>query len=658
MAAAGLAGARMPSLASTWVGPLLAFGGSISIGIVVVVVVVVVVVGVARPALAGIARTSLLPRRRPPERRDRREDSGPHGATTRTPTVVIGCVVLFVGCSLLSERSQNGLHIPPSLRQRSIYDITLVSDPATVKATTTADARVHGKHLQLRASGAPGQVLASLAAGQRLRIRGRLRAIEAPISPWLRSRHIAGRLTVTRIEKVAASGDTPHLYRLANIVRSRLLRSGQVLPESQQGLFAGFLLGDDRRQSPETIDDFRAAGLSHLLVVSGQNVAFTLAVFEPVLRRLRRRPRLAGTLALLVMFATVTRFEPSVLRAVWMAGVVAVARCVGRPQRGMRVLSLAVIVLTVVDPLLSYSVGFALSLAATAGLALWSDPLSRRLPLPGWARSMLAPTLAAQAGASIVLIPTFGSVPVVSLVSNVVVVPVASPLMGWGVAAGLPAGILGRGASRIVHIPTSIVLAFVAWAARTAARVPLGVVGLVPVLLFGLLTWWACRSASSHRARVWGTGLGMLMAWPTCAVIVASPTSRSDWPIERGARLWTSRDVARGWPSVAREVPLLVITNDVDVGRLLAALRLSRITAVRALVVANGGRSQSATVHALGSRVSIGAVVVADIAMSGGSKDTVRVVRPVLSIIGDLIVEIRPLGKGKLDVHVGRLPVT
>ena len=562
-----------------------------------------------------------------------------------------GCLVLCIACSVLADRSRSGLHLDPALLQQSTFTASLVGDPETVKSTVSVDARVAGKHVQLRASGAAGRVLAALSAGQRLRVNGRLRPLVPPVSPFLLSHHIAGRITVSTVGWTEPPDRSPRLFRLANSVRALLLRSGQVLPRSQQGLFAGFLLGDDRDQRPEMIDDFRASGLSHLLVVSGQNVAFTLAVFEPLLRRLRRRPRLLATAALLLVFATVTRFEPSVLRAVWMAAVVATARCLGRPQKGLRVLSLAVLLLVIIDPLLSYSVGFALSIAATGGLALWSDPLSRRLPLPPRLRSVVAPTLAAQGGASVVMIPAFGTVPVVSLLANVLVVPVAAPLMGWGVAAGLPAGLLGRGASRIVHAPTTLVLGFVAWSARSAARVPLGSVGLVPALLFGLVTAWVCRSTARHRGRWWIAALAAVFVFPSLTALLRSPPVRSGWLIDRGARVWSEPESAPIWTRSTHTMTVLAISNEVDVSRLLAAMRSNRISAVDALIVVNGGRSQAEVVRALRSRVSVGSVVVADVAMAGNSPRIVHVTRPRSAVIGQLEVRVRAVGPGKLAVE-------
>src|SRR3546814_15095963 len=106
--------------------------------------------------------------------------------------------------------------------------------------------------------------------------------------------------------------------------------------------------------------------MTHLLAVSGQNVAFCLVLAGPLLRRLRLWLRLAATLAVIAMFGLMTRFEPSVLRASAMAALAATVITIGRPASRVRIIGLAAPGLLLVDPLLLHPAGFRLSLAACA----------------------------------------------------------------------------------------------------------------------------------------------------------------------------------------------------------------------------------------------------------------------------------------------------
>ena len=207
------------------------------------------------------------------------------------------------------------------------------------------------------------------------------------------------------------------------------------------------VIGDDRLLSEVRQHRFRAAGLSHLTAVSGQNVAFLLAVAAPLLVRLGRRGRVVLTLLLLVAMVLVTRADPSVLRASVMAAVAVVAVSAGRVAPALRVLSLTITVLMLADPMMFHSLGFRLSVAATAGLVLLTGPLERRLPGPRGLRLPLAVTISAQLATAPFLIGLNGGLSPASIPANLLAVPAAGGVMMLGVTVGAVAG-PGRGTAR------------------------------------------------------------------------------------------------------------------------------------------------------------------------------------------------------------------
>ena len=393
------------------------------------------------------------------------------------------CLGVVVLASALGARSWEGLRPPPPSRVSGVA--TLVTDPVDVEGALRVEARLGGRRVEAWARAADAGRLRPRLAGQRVEMTGRLSAVPKRSRAYLAPRHIAARLTV---QEVGAWSEGGPLARVANGVRRTLLRGASSLPDDQRALFAGLVLGDDREQDVGTVDDFRATGLSHLLAVSGQNVAFVLALSAPLLRRLGLRGRFLAALAVLVLFGALTRWEPSVLRAEAMASVSLLASTMGRPASTIRVLALAVTGLLLVDPLLVRSVGFLLSCGACTGIALLAGPLSRHLPLP------VAVTLAAQVGVAPLLAPVFGGVPLASVPANLLAAPAAGPVMMWGLAAGLPAGLLGEPWATILHLPTRLLVAWVAAVARLGATLPLGqlrtphlvVLAVAAVLALGL----------------------------------------------------------------------------------------------------------------------------------------------------------------------------
>ncbi len=384
------------------------------------------------------------------------------------PEVLCLCAALVAAA--LAQRSLAGLEAPLATGPVRA-EIALVGDPVPDgRGGVTVDVRLEGRRLRGVARQSAASALDDRLAGERVTIVGRVQP-PGPIEQLLRHRHLAGRLAIdTVVGWRAGDGAT----RLANGLRRTLARGAESLPDRQRSLLAGVTLGDDRAQPADMTDAFRAAGLTHLLAVSGQNVAFVMVIAAPLLTRLRFGPRLAATLVVLAMFALVTRAEPSVLRATAMASVAAVGGALGRPASTVRTLALGVAGMLLIDPLLATSLGFRLSVAGAGGIVVGAARLEDLLPGPRWLAAPLSVTLAAQAAVSPLLVATFGSVPLASLPANLLAVPAAGPLMVWGLTGGLLAGIAGGPVANLLHLPTRVLLAWLEGVATAAARWPLG----------------------------------------------------------------------------------------------------------------------------------------------------------------------------------------
>ncbi|HWL91134.1 MAG TPA: ComEC/Rec2 family competence protein, partial [Actinomycetota bacterium] len=215
----------------------------------------------------------------------------------------------------------------------------------------------------------------------------------------------------------------------------------RVFPSKEAGLLLGLLLGDDSRLDPGLERDFRAAGLSHLLVVSGGNVAMVLApvLAAAALLRLSRWPKFVVGFGAVAFFTVLTGAEPSVLRAGVMACIALVGVLAGRPRTTASILSAAVLGLLVLDPWLVWSVGFQLSVTATAGMIALASPLADRFGrfLPSPVAAAAGATISAQLGVTPILLYHFHEVPLVTLPANLAAFPLVAPSLLLGaVAAG------------------------------------------------------------------------------------------------------------------------------------------------------------------------------------------------------------------------------
>lgn len=411
-------------------------------------------------------------------------------ALLRRPVLLLGAVAVLAGSR--SAATVEALDRTPVGVVHGVAE--LVTDPEPGRFGTRVQVRLGANRYAAEVPRSSESLVAPLLTGERLVVRGRVGPLRGVSSDWRLSRHLAGTLRLTHVERGPPADPW---YRLANGVHRLLARGAGSLGEERRALFLGLVLGDDRAQTDVDRFRFRSTGLGHLLAVSGQNVAFVLVLARPILSRCGLRARVLVGLAVLVLFVLVTRAEPSVLRATAMAAVALVAAGTGRVASGRRILALAVAGLLVADPVLVRSVGFRLSVAASIGLLLFAGPLERRLPGPSWLREPLSATLSAQAGTLPVTLGLSGGVPVVSVAANLLAVPAAGMVMVVGLGAGLVAGTVQDGVAAVLHLPTRVLLAWIDGVARVGARVPAGQLGPArlawPALVLGLVlvwSWW------------------------------------------------------------------------------------------------------------------------------------------------------------------------
>jgi competence protein ComEC len=314
----------------------------------------------------------------------------------------------------------------------------LVDDPQPFDGATRVIVELDGERFEAWVRGrARQQRVGRWRGGEYVHLAGERIALDHVRAGRVAWQHVVGELEIEWASDVYAGSGVD---RASNRVRAAIERGAARLPGDDGALFRGLVVGDDRDQPRAMIERFRASGLSHLTAVSGQNVAFVLAAAGPLLRVLRPWWRWAVTLALIGWFVSLTRFEPSIVRAGAMASLSATAFVLGRMRSAARLLALAVTGLLLVDPLLVGSVGFWLSVGATAGVATVGPWLAVRL---GWLGSMAMPvgvTFGAQLGVVAPALLVFGRLPLVSVPANLLAVPVAGFVMLYGLPAGLVAG--------------------------------------------------------------------------------------------------------------------------------------------------------------------------------------------------------------------------
>lgn len=231
-----------------------------------------------------------------------------------------------------------------------------------------------------------------------------------------------------------------HAHAAAARVRSGLRAATADIDVPKAALLRGLTIGDTTAIAPATIDSFRASGLSHVLAVSGSNVAIVLAAVLTLFNSVGLRIRIATGFGALALFVLVVGPDASVLRAGVMGAIVLACLAHGRSAEPLAALAVAVIVVIALRPGMLFSVGMHLSVAATAGIVILADAIAARLgPLPKPIRLLIGASLAAQIGVTPILILSFEELSLVAPFANTLALPAVAPATVIGLASGVVA---------------------------------------------------------------------------------------------------------------------------------------------------------------------------------------------------------------------------
>ena len=290
-------------------------------------------------------------------------------------------------------------------------------------------------------------------------------------------------------------------------VRDRVERAvGRGVGGVRRALVLGVVLGEDEGLSDQVRADFRAAGLYHLLAVSGQNVSF-LALGIYGLGWLLRLPRIARELTTvggIGLYVLAVGWQPSVVRAGIAGALASFAWLVARPRDRWHFLALGALVLLAWAPTSALEPGFQLSFAAVAGIFLGVPRARDRLegyPLPGRLAEGLGVAVVCGVVTAPIVLLHFGQAPLYTVPANVLAEPAVPLVLGLGLAAGVVDPFAPSVAASLAWL-AGLAAEWVELVARLVASLPSAQIGAKTALAFALTLaaiWLVVRHAPPRR---------------------------------------------------------------------------------------------------------------------------------------------------------------
>jgi competence protein ComEC len=264
-----------------------------------------------------------------------------------------------------------------------------------------------------------------------------------------------------------------------------------LLPDTQAGLGLGFLLGI-KASVPDTLSDqLKLLGLTHIVVASGYNLTVLVRLARRLFASTSHYVMTLASGSMIVGFVTITGFSPSMSRAALVAGLSVLAWYYGRRIHPALLITFAAALTAAINPLYVWSdVGWWLSFLAFAGVMLLAPLLQRRIygkKEPKLLGQMVLETICAEVMTLPLLLLVFGHLSVLSLLANVLVVPLIPIAMALTFVAGAVGWLVPAVAWPAIWLLTYMcqlvqLLASVSW-----ASVPLSIGVPVCLLLYALV---------------------------------------------------------------------------------------------------------------------------------------------------------------------------
>ncbi|MDX6701697.1 MAG: competence protein ComEC [Baekduia sp.] len=396
------------------------------------------------------------------------------------------------------------------------------------------------------------------------------------------------------------------------------------LPPAEAGLLRGMVLGDDAGLPDDVRDAFRAAGLTHLVAASGQNIMLlaALALGLSTLAGLPVRARWALVLVLIAVYVPLAGGGASIQRAGIMGAATFAAALAGRPAARWYALLLAGAATLLLDPRGSADAGWQLSFAAVLGIVLVAPRARERLRssgLPAPIAEAVAVTLAATLATAPLIAGRFDRASLVALPANVLAAPAVAPVMWLGMVGAAVGQVAPVAASPLVAL-AGLPLGYLVGLGRLAAALPgaqvalpLAVVVILTALAAVLITAPPARERETGRRRP-GWRRAALAAAVTLAVAagiapaVLRPSSVP--PPPPGDLRVTALDIGQGDATLLQAGGHAVLVDAGPAGAgIVKALRRAGVRRLDALVVTHAQADHDGGVPALLAALPVGVLL-------------------------------------------------
>jgi len=329
--------------------------------------------------------------------------------------------------------------------------------------------------------------------GDQVEIKGKIEGLESLSNPgllsfadFLKNKGINCQLRSTRSPPkiISRHGGNP-LKRWSIALKNHLIIIPQkTLPEPYSTLLSSIVFGSRAAKAPKDIKEtYKRAGVAHLLVASGMHLGILVGVCLFIVRS-TRMPLWMGVLITSIvnfMYALMTGFGPSILRAAIMAEIMLVGLLFEREKEIYTSLALSAFIILLFNPKCLFDVGFQLSFGATWSLVYVAPVIAERLKpyLPKYIAALVSAAIAPVLASVPITLFHFSQASLIGVITNILLLP----WVGIIVVLGFVSTVLGAiflPLGELINGSNLILLWIANWIVTTLASFPFAQVFLAP----------------------------------------------------------------------------------------------------------------------------------------------------------------------------------
>jgi ComEC/Rec2-related protein len=344
------------------------------------------------------------------------------------------------------------------------------------------------------------------------------------------------------------------------------------------------LTGDTSEMSQNTLSSFRYGGIAHIFAVSGLHIGVIFGALSVFFKKIRLNRYVSSgiKLGVIIFYAGICGFSPSSVRAIIMCATSVVAKLLHKKYDSLNALSIAVIILLLINPFYAFGTGFTLSVGCVLGIVILSHNFNKLFKkLPKNLREGLTVGVSSQIATYPMLLLTFGYISAAGLVLNIFVLPLLSALFVILLLGTIMSAVIPPMASAVIPAictPLKVVINFAVSA------------GFEKSLISGFGGWWltvilfAFILAFSDKVNLKIKARAVIAT--CCAVVFAFTTLVQVFVPSGYVRITASAYYGGGMVIIrSSQGCVLVVTQDLTATRLQSTLNKNGAASIDALVI-------------------------------------------------------------------------